>query len=429
MKILFSGISSVTAAATIICLVSFVLGARLHSMTGRWLQAVRNRCWESFKEPRTLLPYTRTAHSRRCSFHWLFPTVAITISLLFLQLTRPAIPYNHLSGAIPLTMLNAFHKESEGCRPQPLPFPLRNQDGSYRSGLDWGLGRISSMAEDPLERPYWLPEDSPPGFDRWEVGVNLHEEKFGIQPARCQPEPYQYFNASKDPLRVSNFDENVVASVRDAMKGVDIQHIVLVTLESGRKELFPTQPGTPLYDYIIDSNAEEDKEDVKDLLAEMTPVAQMLTGEYVLDSQGERANLSDSPWQDNAAPGMGGINVKGGLTGSTLTLKSFLNSHCGVLPLPVDFMEEALLDIYQPCLPQILELFNRKKTSGNETRGKPFLGQRWQSAFMEAATDTYDRQNIADDHMGFEYSVSKEKLEDENSLYYPPMEDEVNYFG
>ena len=230
-------------------------------------------------------------------------------------------------------------------------------------------------------------------------------------------------------MKVSNLDEEILATLQDAFKDVDIQHVVLVILESGRKELFPTQPGTPLYDALLDSHDEKDKEDAMDKLAEMTLVSQMLTGEYAVDSLGQPANLSASKWQDPAGPDMGGINVRGALTGSSLTLKSMMMGHCGVQPLPVDLLEEAGLDIYQPCLPQIFDLFNQKNASAEEIQEKPFLGYNWKSVFTQSCTDSYDRQHILQERMGFKEKVTKEVIEDEESKHYPPKGEEVNYFG
>ena len=431
MKILFSGIYTVIASGAVIFGISFFISNKLYSMTGRWLHAVRDRCWESIKEPRSFLPTSKPVNIRRCSFHWLLPTSAITISLFFLLLTRPPIPYNHLSGAIPLTMLDAFKGQHGGCRPRPKPFPFlddNNDSGHFRRPLNWAFG--SKPAEEEVrDRPSWLPEDIPPGFHRWEVGSAIHEDKYGVQAIQCAPETFEHYNAARDPMKVSNLHEDVLPTLKDAFKDVDIQHVVLIILESGRKELFPTQPGTPLYDALLDSHDDKDKEDAMDKLAQMTLVSQMLSGEYAVDSLGQPANLSESKWEDATPPEMGGINVKGALTGSSLTLKSMMMAHCGVQPLPVDLLEEAGLDIYQPCLPQILELFNRKNASAEEIAEKPFLNYPWKSVFTQPCTDSYDRQHILQDRMGFESKITKEVLEDVNATHYPPKTEEVNYFG
>lgn len=404
-------------------------------MTGRWVTAVRARVWETVKQPRSLLPYSKPVNIRQCSFHWLLPTSAIAFSLLFLLITRPAVPYNHLSGAIPLTMLDAFHKTPEGCRPPPRVFPLLDYgNGEHqRPHFDWSFGKKPPSDEEKVESPSWLPQDVPPGFERFETNSDSHDEKFGEQAVHCQAEIFEPYNPSNDPMKVSNLGDDILDPLREALKDVDVEHVMIMTLESARKELFPTQPGTPLYDALVKSHRDEDKESAMDKLAHMTLVSQMITGEYALDSQGKPANLSKSEWQDSSAEGMGGINVKGALTGSSLTLKSIMMGHCGVSPLPVDLLEEVNLDIYQPCFPQILELFNRKKNSTGEEAesgtGKSFLERPWKSIFMQPCTDAYDRQHILTKQMGFEQSITKETLMDENATYWHPNMETVNYFG
>lgn len=430
MKILFSGIYTVIAAAATIFCFSFFISARLHSMTGRWVHAMRDRIGEGVLQTRTLLPYTKSTSIQRCSFPWLLPTIAISLSLIILQIARPAVPYNHLSGAIPLTMLSAIHKAPKGCRPLPQPFPLTDGESEeHLSHLEWLSGKANPPDEQLPVRPPWLPVDPPPGFRRYEGSVDIREETHGEQAIHCTSETFQYYDPSRDPMKVSNLDDDVFDVLQEAFQDVDIEHVVLLTLESGRKELFPTQPGTPLYDAIVHSHKKRDREDAMDKLAQMTLVSQMITGEFALDSLGEVANLSESKWQDSAAPGMGGINVKGALSGSSLTLKSIMMGHCGVNPLPVELLEEANLEIYQPCLPQILELFNREKDATGTAREKSFLDNRWNSAFVQSSTDEYDRQNILTKRMGFGTSITKETLINENSTYYPPKTEEVNYFG
>lgn len=327
-------------------------------------------------------------------------------------------------------MLNAFHKQPEGCRPVSRPFPFLDDSssGRFRRPLNWAFGK-KPAEEERLDRPSWLPEDVPPGFHRWEGGSETHEAKYGAQAIQCAPETFEHYNAARDPMKVSNLDSDILPTLQDAFKDVEIRHVVLVMLESGRKELFPSQPGTPLYDALVETHEEKYRDDAKDKLAQMTLVSQMITGEYALDSQGIPANLSESKWQDSAAEGMGGINVRGALTGSSLTLKSLMMSHCGVQPLPVDLLEETTLDIYQPCLPQIFEMFNRKSASAEEVEEKPFLSYPWKSVFTQPCTDSYDRQHILTDHMGFEGSITKETLDDVDSTYHPPKTEEVNYFG
>lgn len=428
MKLLMSGISSVTAAATVIFFASWFLSPRLYNVTGRWMQAIRDRFWEGVKEPRAILPLTKSTFNRR-SFLWIIPAIAFTVSLVFLEITRPSIPYDHLSGALPLTLLNAFQKPV-GCRPPRHLFPPRGE-GEMDKPPGWTPG-IDVTVDAPLERPAWLPESHIPGFSRWDV--DPHDIKY-FQPERPgSKNSYEPYNPNTDPMKISNLDSDILAPLRNALEEskVEINHVVLLTLESGRKELFPMRSGTPLYDAILESNKRRDRARVIDELSTMTPIAQIVTGEHAVDSNGQISNLTNATWHDSAAPGMGGINIQGALTGSTLTFKSILGSHCGVSPLPVDLLEEVNLDIYQPCLPHIFELFNRLKGNSSSHDGKDidsFLERPWMSVFVQSVTEEYDRQYQLNENMGFDLRVTRETLRDPDSKYYPPTTSELNYFG
>ena len=437
MKILMSGISSVTAAATIFLLVSVVVSGRLYSITGRFLDKLKGQSWRGVREPRSLLPFAKSPAGRRCAFQCLMPLTAVSISLLFLEATRPSVPYDHLARALPLTLLDAFHRPNlQGCRPPPFPFPLLPKGSSahhHHRPWDWAFGKA------PLEytvQPSWLPEDPPPGFSRWQPGSSQRlEEDHDSEPLECPDGPFQYYNPKSDVMKISNLDDGVLEPLQKALKesNVDINHVVLLTLESGRKEVFPMQSGNPMYDYLVASHPDKDRASAIDKLSTMTPVAQMLTGEYALNSQGKPNNFSSHKWHDRSAPGMGGLNVKGGLTASSLTLKSILGSHCGVMPLPVDLLEEVTLDFYQPCLPQILELFNRHKSDhgddANNKDSKSYLGDKWRSVYVQSSTDAYDRQHQLNEAIGFGSSITREVMKDPSSDYWPPLSQEINYFG
>ena len=452
MKILMSGISSVTAAGTVLFLASFVLSGRLYSITGRWFDSLRDRCWQGVREPKTLLPFAKSPAGRRCAFQYLLPLTALSVSLIFLEATRPSIPYDHLARALPLTMLDAFHRPvqfMEGCRPPPLPFPLppHRKGGPppppphhHHRPFDWAFGKGPPPFPPPPPpppplgdfgvQPSWLPEDPPPGFSRWQP-ARMREEEHGDQPLKCPSGPFQYYNPRSDPLKISNFDDDIMEPLQQVFRDnpVEINHVVLLTLESGRKEVFPMQSGTPMYDYLVESHEEKERKDAIDKLSKMTPVAQMLTGEYALNSEGKVNDFSNHKWHDRSEPGMGGLNVKGGLTASSLTLKSILSSHCGVSPLPVDLLEEINLEFYQPCLPQIFELFNRHKSNESESKDGGFQGDQWKSVYVQSSTVSYDRQDKLNEAMGFNYSISRESLRDPDSKHWPPATSEINYFG
>ncbi|KAJ5436270.1 Alkaline phosphatase-like alpha/beta/alpha [Penicillium cf. griseofulvum] len=437
MKILLSGISTVSAAATVLGLVAWMLHSHLYNITGLGLQAIRDLCVGGFKARYTLI----TAPSKSCmasvdlrSFRRIIPAVAICVSLIFLEITRPAIPYDHISGALPLTLLDAFQKKTatvEGCREPARPFPLMITDDN---GVSRPQFQPDSTFVEQWSRATWLPENPPRGFSRWELSPSDRAEKDNHYSFVCADDQ-GFYDPKNDPLMITNLGGEIYEPLEKAFKehSVEVNHIVLLTLESGRKELFPTQQGTPLFDGLIASHKKEKINEAIDRLVTMTPVAQQLTGEYATDSKGNKVDLSHSPWQTPPQEGMGGLNVRGAMTGSSLTFKSVLGSHCGVNPLPVDLLEESLLEIYQPCLPQIFDLFNQGKSEqrrGNSSsEGKSAaLKNPWKSVFMQSITDDYDRQDVLNENMGFKHKVVKSTLVSPQAKHKAQGE-EINYFG
>lgn len=430
MKILLSGISTVSAAATVLGLVAWLVHAKVYHWTGLGLQAIRDLFSGSYRARYTLLGVPNKSWMNTLDLRTvrrIAITVSICSSLIFLELTRPSVPYDHLSGALPLTLLDAFTKKSstsEGCRQAAMKFPL------------WTDIKAGFMAN-TWSRPSWLPQNPPPGFSRYEHTPDERAEKDNPSWYLCNDNEPGFYNPKTDPLKISNLGGDIYEPLKAAFEthSVEIDHVVLLTLESGRKELFPMQQGTPMFDALLESHAKEDREEAIDRLVTMTPVSQMLTGEYATDSKGEKVDLSGANWQDLAEEGMGGLNVRGALTGSSLTFKSILGSHCGVHPLPVDLLEETGLEIYQPCLPQLFELFNTGKNpnapseiSERDDSASEALQNPWKSVFMQSITDDYDRQDVLNENMGFKHKVVKSTLTSTKSKYRAKGQ-EINYFG
>ncbi|EXL67622.1 hypothetical protein FOPG_16265 [Fusarium oxysporum f. sp. conglutinans race 2 54008] len=169
-------------------------------------------------------------------------------------------------------------------------------------------------------------------------------------------------------------------------------------MESMREELFPIQQGTDIHRFIMDSHEKSLRDEVNARVSRMTPNAEKITGK----------------------PGFGGINVIGGLTSSSVSTKSLATAHCGAWPMAVNMFEEAVVESYQPCIPQVLELFNTLK-GGNNTKDAKY------PAFFQAVTDTYDRQDIFDSKIGFKYIFTKGKLDKE--AHDKPEMEKINYFG
>ena len=236
-------------------------------------------------------------------------------------------------------------------------------------------------------------------------------------------------------MRISNLDLDLLAPLKDALREqkVPINHIIFIEMESARKDVFPLQYGSHLHEKIIQSHGKKatpDKiEAINKALSVITPVAEQLTGESNNFPQQVQQEIPKDIWRDTAAPGMGGINVVGALTSSSLSFKSALSSHCGVGPLPLDFLWEVHGDIYQPCLPQLLELFNRLRPDKENKSLDDFRQREWNPIFIQSVTGEYDQQNRLNRKMGFRQSIVKEDIELSSAKYFHPGMEEVNYFG
>ena len=163
-------------------------------------------------------------------------------------------------------------------------------------------------------------------------------------------------------------------------------------------------------------------------LAQLTPIAEMLTGEA--SGFSGTKNTSSGLWNDTAEPGMGGINVQGVLTGSSLSFKSAVTNYCGVGPLPVNFMEEVHGEIYQPCIMQIFNLFNQLKKdsiAGYWSHGKEH--RNWHSVFLQSITGQYDDQDVLNEMMGFDQSIYREDIRNLGAKHWHPDMKEIHYFG
>lgn len=453
MKILLSGVRSVALSAVMLFLMAYLTTPHLYAMAGSLLMAGRSLLGVSNHQnnnhknggpaleilPTTDVPVRKSgggsSNHRGVSVS---TAVIIALVLFFLRVRRPRLPYDHLASTLPFALSVAFHRQpTPGC-PQlavtPFPFPELVEPARWERPIGNYPGWIPDHNW-PSSWPKWLPERPPPGFSRWGKQMRKvpHKKPKGKgkekEEDKCKGQRATY-NAATDPSKISNLDNELYAQLKTAFDkhSVRIEHIVLLTLESTRKETFPMKQGTDLYDMILDTYAQSEKKKRAagiDRLSLMTPTAQMVTGEFATNSTGQKSTFEDWPWQAEHADGGGGINIKGAMTGSTLTLKSLLTSHCGVMPLPVDLLEEARLDVYQPCLPHILDLFDSKKTDNPQN----FQERQWRSVFVQSSTDSYDRQALMTRRMGFDESIAKGTLDDPDSKYYPPGSPEINYFG
>lgn len=261
---------------------------------------------------------------------------------------------------------------------------------------------------------------------------------------RHSPGHKRFYDPSCDPLKINNLDQGLLAPIEAAFKSrrPAIKHVVLLTLESTRKDLFPVLKKSNVYKSILASyGSREDANGLDEKLARLTPTAEILTGEssgFNLSRGGDAESTSVlRHWRNS----IGGINIGNAMTGSAWTLKSLLGSHCGVEPLPVDFTEEVDSDIYQLCIAHILDMFNRQQkdhsgessTESGHAKDRlhepEYLSSPWESVFVQSVTDHFDTQDVLDRQMGFKKVLVKSTLLDPSAKHYPPKQPESNYFG
>ena len=383
-------------------------------------------------------------------------------TVLFLLVVRPRnFPYGHMSNSLPFTLKDIWGPYSEGlCQGGysrkfdlfPLPELISSKFWEQPNAQYVGwmpTANMSGIVELDNRRPplpSWLPKEKIHGFDRWYDALS-HDDQAGtpIHPSETSGERIgnEFFKGvnydpAKDPLRITNLDHDLLRPITEALarRKISIKHVVIIHLESTRKDVFPLKEGSHLHSLIMKSHTSNDSiARVNAELSKLTVNAEQLTGEEsgFQPREGNGFRTGSGTWRE-LNKDRGGINVVGAFTGSTSTFKSMVGSHCGAQPLPVDFTVEARGHIYQPCIPDILKLFNHNKArQQNESRGNSdkgsFNSRPWKSAFVQSITDRYDHQDDLNQHMGFSQVVAKSTLLDPSSKYYPPTEKESNYFG
>ncbi|CAM1502486.1 Fc.00g044700.m01.CDS01 [Cosmosporella sp. VM-42] len=383
---------------------------------------------------------------------WLV-TIAVVIFLTLTTALRPPKPYTHMSTTLPIPLFGMFKSQPSYCLDQTRlnnPWPLQEliDKSKWEEANDnykgWQPGDPNNrLVRNYKERnPEWLPDPAPNGFPRYDPNrfKNSFLAKVSAGDTEEAPEGAgdecfvsmveDYYNPADDPLRITNLDNDILDSLKTEFEAnnVKVKHVALILMESLREELFPIVQGSDVHRFILESHDESEWEEINARIAKMTPNTEKITGKlgnFVNGTDDTPYTDRGSEWDDQTRPGYGGINIVGALTPSTASTKSLAASHCGVWPMPVDMFEEAETQSYQPCIPQVLDLFNHLKEEQNTT---DFLEQQWSPAFFQAVTDTYDRQRIFDNKMGLDkYVINKDRLE--NDTRDNPDVNEINYFG
>ncbi|KAJ5156738.1 hypothetical protein N7492_009541 [Penicillium capsulatum] len=440
-KLMMSGIKSFLLAATVLLIPSWLGAPAVWSVINGWLITV----FSAFSTDKLdeALPLANLQHVLRKERGARFWTIFAAVAVAALHLFRPGIPYNHMSGALPFTFFNALRSKNTPPSPIvetsfPLPELLRQEfwEPPRNHFKGWAPGRAPED-ESASVRPPWASGSLPDGFQRWQ---QTEPDTDDTEEEEEEESPKNYYDPVNDPLRITNLDHDMINPLKEAFKSHDvpINHVVLVMMESARKDVFPLKSDSHLYEEIISSYDTSKTNAIKDLnskLAYLTPIAEMLTGEK---GGFPDRNTSDSElWQDTAEAGMGGINVHGMLTGSSLSFKSAAMNHCGVGPLPVNFMGEVHADIYQPCIMHIFDLFNQMKENlttlhkpDSKTQLAPHvLDRNWTSVFLQSITGDFDEQTHLNDKMGFKKTIYREDISRSRAKHYHSDMEEINYFG
>ena len=422
-KLMLSGLRPVLVVSVFLMIAAWLLTPGLYVLITRWLSALFNGRI-ALQDSSVYLPGAITKRRGYASSPVRMWTIGLTIGTVGLWIIRPSVPYDHMSGTLPVILLQVLIPQPfvpHQLNAHPFPFPdlleQRFWEAPHGHFPGWAPD-ISASTSRP--RSWWASGELPPGFQRWAEENPSSED----DAATWQNATVHFYNPVTDPLRITNLDLDLLEPLRRALqeRDIPITHIVLVMMESARKDVFPFKADSPLHEKILASHDTTDPvilQRINDKLSRLSPVAEKLTGQ----SSGLFAeDANPQPEQSE----MGGLNVEGMFTGSSLSFKSAVMNYCGVQPLPVNFMKEAESEIYQPCIMQILELFNRLK---GDSESDGIHGRKWKSLFAQSITGRYDQQEVLNANMGFDQSIYKETLIDSQSKYFHLGMPRINYFG
>ena len=489
LGLLLSGLPAFIIAFTILYSVAWAIAQAFYSAVEHVLEHVIRSFRRSYqlmkKTPET--PEAKSiALSTPKAIAVSFTTLTFCIVVTSLQIIRPkSQPYAHMSGSLPLTLIEAAFFQSvssEFCLAHPVEpviFPWeqfanfygqshtsdwlpRSLKCSKTPGLALSLWPEHPDGDDlhgsaPPEPPHGysppLPpkeEHSPPKSDDFSTQGKFRELYSGMDDthndfrhkgpsSNHRHGHHGGYDPLCDPMKLSNINSDVMRSLANSLnlKKPKIKNVLLLTLESTRKDMFPLKKDSHVYKTILSSYASSNaSEKLDEKLQNLTNTATFLSGE----SNGfgtKEDSLTIGSWKQQFKDGMGVINIQGAITQAAYTLKSLLSSHCGVEPLPVDFTEETKSTIYQSCLPHIFDTMNfhlrkeftREPKRSDNSQTEDYQTWLWESAMIQSVTDQFDSQDLLDAQMGFENVIAEGTISDQNSKHYPPKEPWVNYFG
>lgn len=254
----------------------------------------------------------------------------------------------------------------------------------------------------PVSLP-WLPDGAPLlGFEDW------------------YQDGAEHYSAEADPLKVSNMQDQLIPQLQGALADVDIRHVVIVKMESIRKDVFPVKQNGKIWNKLAESTTDKTLSGkVRERLATLTPLANSLTCDY------------DDGFEHQNRTCRGGISANNAFTTSTYTLKSVIATLCGIGPIAADFNVEAKSHFYQPCLTHVLHALNALDHPKTAKAGKEFQPFPWKSFYFQAATDTFDNQAALFPILGYKSAnvITKEYLQSESAKFGKSTLQDVNYFS
>ncbi|KAG5938886.1 hypothetical protein E4U53_007924 [Claviceps sorghi] len=252
----------------------------------------------------------------------------------------------------------------------------------------------------------------------------------------------QHYNAAHDPLKISNMDDRLLAPLRGKLRDVHIRHIVLIKLESTRKDVFPIKKDGLIWQKLAETwNNGSFPEVVRKRLSTLTPTASFLTGDY------------NDGFEHNETRRRGGINANNDHTTATYTLKSVPGTLCGISPLVADFNVEYKHHVYQPCLPHIFNAFNSLRRGSNasaegtgererereredededeDATGHEYTKYEWRNSFMMSVTNSFDKQDLLMPVLGYgdDEVIFKEYLQSDKAKFGKVTLPDINYYG
>ncbi|OPB40031.1 sulfatase [Trichoderma guizhouense] len=324
----------------------------------------------------------------------LYILVGFTLFLqILLYIVRPNEgSYAYMSWTLPLIPFADFAHSS------PI---LATLTPVYDNSIGWNWDNRTALVE-PI-RWEWLPKEPLAGFEDWYDQEQTH------------------YRASQDPLKISNLKNDLLPELRDRLANITIKNVVLIKLESTRKDAFPVKKDGLFYQLAVDSfeNGTLPKTAQKKI-STLTPTANFLTGDY------------EDGFEHKEKKRRGGLNANNCHTTASYTLKSLTGTLCGLSPLVADFNAEVSHHIYQPCLTHIFDAMNLGLANSSKDADKnDFTTHKWKSSFMMSVTNGFDKQDQLMVQLGFpeNNTVSKEYLKSDDAKFGPVDEEDINYYG